>query len=173
MATKAACLVKLSRHRVLKVTFSNANCSCTSVHLYVNLSDIMLVFTGIATPVAETLSTIKALRSPQRPRASSKVRVQQAASPISKADRNGSVVAARVSSSDESGDDSYSLPDANNSPPPAAGMLWRNVLLVSLSQQTIRCLTPEPITHVHIVAVSPENDNSSFTERQSCCLHIL
>ena len=127
----------------------------------------------MATPVAETSSAIKALRSPQRPRASSKARVQQAASPISKADRNGSVVAARVSSSEDSGDDSYSLPDANNSPPPAAGMLWRNVLLVSLSQQTICCLTPEPVTHVHIVAASPEHDSSSFTQRQSCRIHIL
>ena len=100
------------------------------------------------TAIVDPQDTIKAVRSPQRPRSSSrrpassvrsrvssKADVQQAVSPIAKADRRGSAAAAEVSSSSESegANAKNDAPAVSQAEHAMKGKgLWRQILLVRL-----------------------------------------
>ena len=131
-------------------------CSAANVLLVSKAStsmhpDIHMHLPGV-TAIVDREDTIKAVRSPQRPRSSSrrpassarsrmssKADVKQAVSPIAKADRRGSAAAAEVSSSseDERADAQKAAPAASHAKQaknakhaPAGKTLWRHMLLV-------------------------------------------
>ncbi|DBB09662.1 TPA: hypothetical protein ACH3X3_001309 [Trebouxia sp. C0006] len=84
------------------------------------------------TPIASPPAMIKA-RSPQRrPRSrqsSTKVAVQQAVSPVSKADRNGSAAVASLSSSESEDSESTPALPVTGASLSTAGTIWRKLLL--------------------------------------------
>jgi len=93
------------------------------------------------TPIVSAPATIKA-RSPQkRPQSrqfSPKVAVQQAVSPISEADRNGSAAVASLHSSESENSESNSALPVTAASLSTAGTIWRKLLLVSMLFRTVK-----------------------------------
>jgi len=116
------------------------------------------------TPIVSAPATIKA-RSPQRrPQSrqfSPKVAVQQAVSPMSKADRNGSAAVASLHSSESENSESNSALPVTAASLSTAGTIWRKLLLVSMLFRTVKSFHCSSCTSQLLLTMPLCTSNSS------------